>query len=152
MITALNVSNNFLSKGFKEDIDITPMKLQKMLYFVYRDYLKKTNKCIFNDRFETWKYGPVIPEVYDTFKKYKARPIKKFHYEPDGKTALGVELSKAPIFEEVFNDVWDKCKGLSGTYLSNLTHKDGSAWKKAFEEGRIYLSDDDILKEEISIG
>lgn len=151
MITALNVSNNFLDRGFKEDIDITPMKLQKMLYFVYRDYLKKTNKVIFNDRFETWKYGPVIPEVYEVFRKYRAKPIKKFYYEPDEKTVLGVDFSKAPIFEDVFNNVWNKCKELSGTQLSSLTHKDGSAWKKAYDNKKIYLSDEDILKEDISI-
>ena len=30
MVTALNVANNVLERGFSEDIDITPMKLQKL--------------------------------------------------------------------------------------------------------------------------
>lgn len=152
MITALNVSNNFLSRGFAENIDITPMKLQKMLYFVYRDYLKASGKCIFNERFETWKYGPVIPEVYDTFKHYRSNSIKKFHYESDGKTALGVDFDSAPLFKKIFDNVWEKCKNLDGIYLSSITHREGSAWRNAYSNKRAYLSDEDIMKEDIEIG
>ena len=35
MVTALNVANNVLERGFSEDIDITPMKLQKLVYSIY---------------------------------------------------------------------------------------------------------------------
>ena len=34
MVSALNVANNILKRGFSEGIDITPMKLQKLTYIV----------------------------------------------------------------------------------------------------------------------
>ena len=34
MVTALNVGNSILERAFTENVDITPMKLQKMIYFV----------------------------------------------------------------------------------------------------------------------
>ena len=37
MVNALNVANNILNKGFSENIDITPMKLQKLTYLVYKN-------------------------------------------------------------------------------------------------------------------
>ena len=83
MITALDVSNNILKRGFDDDIDITPMKLQKMLYFVYRKYLQETGKSLFNERFETWKYGPVLSSVYYGFKKYGSNSIRDY-YRPKG--------------------------------------------------------------------
>ena len=35
MITALDVANTFLERANKEKIDITPMKLQKLIYLLY---------------------------------------------------------------------------------------------------------------------
>jgi len=41
MISALNVANTVLQRARNEKINITPMKLQKMVYFLYKAYLKK---------------------------------------------------------------------------------------------------------------
>ena len=38
-VDPLIVSNNFLELGQRENIDITPMKLQKLIYFLYREFL-----------------------------------------------------------------------------------------------------------------
>ena len=62
MVTALNISNNLLQRAFTDKISISPMKLQKLLYFTYKHYLKSTNGIpLFAERFEVWKYGPVLP-------------------------------------------------------------------------------------------
>ena len=53
-VDPLIISNNILSIAYKENIKITPMKLQKLLYFVYRDYLKETNEPLFSERLEVW--------------------------------------------------------------------------------------------------
>lgn len=47
----------------------TNLKLQKMLYFIYAIYYYKTNKKLFIENFEAWKYGPVIRELYEFFKE-----------------------------------------------------------------------------------
>ena len=75
MVSALNVGNSILQRGFKENIDITPMKLQKLIYLVYKRYYQETGKALFSERFEVWKYGPVLTSVYDEFKKYKSNAI-----------------------------------------------------------------------------
>ncbi|WP_375317800.1 Panacea domain-containing protein [Spiroplasma endosymbiont of Virgichneumon dumeticola] len=41
------------------------VKLQKVLYFLYLKYLKETGKKLFNDEFEAWVYGPVIPKIFN---------------------------------------------------------------------------------------
>ena len=46
MITALDVANTFLARAKKEKIDISPMKLQKLIYILYKNYLKETKKII----------------------------------------------------------------------------------------------------------
>lgn len=149
MINALNVGNSILSRAFAENIDITPMKLQKMIYFVYRGYLQKTNSPLFNERFEVWKYGPVVPSVYMTFKNYGSNAIKKYATESDGKTVLVVDEVSSPNFKRVIDEIWSRCKHFDGIYLSTLTHRDGTAWCKAYKNRNLYLLDEDIKTEEV---
>ena len=149
MINALNVGNNILDRAFSEDVDITPMKLQKLIYFVYRDYIQKTGKPLFNERFETWKYGPVIPSVYQYFKKYGSNAIRRYATENDGKTVFAVNEEASPIFKDVLDHVWNQCSSYNGIYLSSITHKEGSAWREAYKNNKPYLSDDDIKSERL---
>lgn len=148
MVTALNVGNNILQRGFAENIDITPMKLQKLIYFVYRDYLKKTGRALFNERFETWRYGPVVPSVYDKFKKNGSNAIRTYAFENGNDYFLTVNEQSSPVFKEVIDLVWNIYKNLDGIVLSSITHREGSAWRKAYEAKSPYLLDEDIRKEE----
>lgn len=55
MMNPLVVSNNIIDRAFSENIVVTPMKLQRLLYCIYREYLQKTRVPLFAERFETWK-------------------------------------------------------------------------------------------------
>ena len=57
-ITALNVANNILKRAFAEDIDITPMKLQKIIFCTYKEYLKKQG---FHYLKKILKRGDMVP-------------------------------------------------------------------------------------------
>lgn len=60
-----------ITKYIVEKYKITqPVKLQKMLYFLYLDYLKQTGEKLFDDDFEAWIYGPVLPKVFYYIKNY----------------------------------------------------------------------------------
>lgn len=152
MITALNVSNNILERSFAENIDVTPMKLQKLIYFVYRDYLKRTRCPLFNERFETWKYGPVVPSVYDAFKKYGSNAIREYALEPGKNYILTVNENSAPTFKEIIDSVWNRYKHYNGIVLSSMTHQEGTAWREAYNKKLAYLSDTDIFQEVDKIG
>lgn len=147
MITALDVANTFLDQAKKENIDISPMKLQKLIYILYKTYLKKSGKKLFLDRFEVWKYGPVISDVYQVFKKYRANKITDFYKLADGSYNT-VMMNNNSIFDKTFNDVWDKYCRIDGIYLSQLTHQKNTAWSKADKRNELYLSDRDIFDEE----
>lgn len=59
--------------------EMTPKKLQKMLYYCYSWHLALTaenedteeilSSRLFDATFEAWAHGPVIPEVYNAYKK-----------------------------------------------------------------------------------
>lgn len=149
MITALNVANTFLEKAKSDNVDVTPMKLQKLIYIFYKSYLKATNERLFEDRFEVWQYGPVIAPVYHAFKQYRSNAITDFYYESDRKTAyITVALKKGTAFYNIFEHVWQTYGRFDGIYLSFLTHQPNTAWSKADSKNEVYLSDLDIICEE----
>lgn len=140
---ATNLCNNILWRGNEENIAITPMKLQKLMYFVCRDYVHTTGQSPISEQFEVWKYGPVLPSVYGEFKSFGARPITEFAKDAMG-CARKVSESKNPILSEVIDIVWAKYKRYTGAELSALTHEKGSGWYTAYMDDREKISLEDM--------
>lgn len=70
-MNALNFANYiiwYVNRHFP-NTSFTHVKLQKILYYVYCDFLKQ-GISIFEDKVEKWQYGPVIPDVYNSFRSY----------------------------------------------------------------------------------
>ena len=119
---------------------ITNLKLQKMLYCIQREAIRKLNRKAFKDRIEAWQYGPIIPNIYYEFANYGSSPIMN----------LDINRNKIEDFEirniiqEVFNQnidrsVWD---------MVDETHIPGNAWERVFNRGyREVITINDIRNE-----
>ncbi len=55
--------------------EITPLMLQKLLYFIQGVYLALYRKPIFEEDCMAWIHGPVYPKVYELFRDFKYNPI-----------------------------------------------------------------------------
>lgn len=144
MITPVMVANNFVVRALNEDIPLTPMKLQKLIYFLYREYLKKTGSRLFTEQFEVWQYGPVLTSVYDEFKGFGANSITRFARDSLGDVYT---VSEEGVFKDCFDAVWEQYKYFTGWQLSQKTHQLGSAWDVARQKRSYYLQDEDIQNE-----
>ena len=85
--TTLLVANSALDKAFSEGYKITHMKLQKIIYLTHKKYLETTGKPLFNEFFEVWTWGLVLPSVYQAFKHYRSLDISEL-YTIDGATLI----------------------------------------------------------------
>ncbi len=155
--TAFHIANYFLWRAWEEGVEITPLKLIKLVYIAYgwNLVLNKERPKLFEERIEAWKYGPVVPSVYHEFKKFGNNPIPKNDYAAilDMETW---ELDSVPMInnndQEVINILnveWNSYKNKSGVELSNITHTAGRAWDKAWDGGRginSVLDDEDIRR------
>ena len=83
-ITSVNIANSFLQKSFDENIPLTVLKLNKLIYLFFRNYLKETGKLLFSEPFEAWTTGPVLPNVQSKFQSFKKEPVKKFACDASG--------------------------------------------------------------------
>ena len=130
--SAVNVSNNLLFRAFEQDVNISPMKLQKLLYFVASEYAKATNTPLLNEQFRAWQYGPVVRSVYDEFKSYGGAPIRKYAKDAEGK-AYRIDEGKNMPLAHAIDRVWGQAKGISAVELSRITHTPGSAWFETYQ-------------------
>nr|WP_249158178.1 type II toxin-antitoxin system antitoxin SocA domain-containing protein [Bradyrhizobium jicamae] len=55
---------------------LSNLALQKLLYFAHATFLIETGTPLVSGFFEAWKYGPVHPIVYRSFRSSEGRPIK----------------------------------------------------------------------------
>lgn len=60
---------NYILKTLGDEVeqDITNLKLQKLLYYCQGYYLALRGKKLFDTPLEAWKYGPVVPVVYQNY-------------------------------------------------------------------------------------
>lgn len=67
-----SIANFFIDKKLK---DLTPMKIQRLLFLSQSWNMALYNDYLIDDHFVMWKYGPVIPSLYHKIKLYKENAI-----------------------------------------------------------------------------
>lgn len=132
------LSNNILIRAKQEHIKVTPMKLQKLLYYVCVKYAKETGDLLISEPFEVWPYGPVVPSVYSEFKPYGSSPIKRYAKNAAGEAMIVNEDLNLDL-ADCINYVWNRLKGFNGIELGKRTHLRGSGWYAAYQR------DDEII-------
>jgi uncharacterized phage-associated protein len=155
---AMAVANEFLtiSKAAGRD-DLTPMKLQKLVYFAHGWCLALTEQPLICERIEAWQYGPVIPALYHEF-KYSGNDVIS-GLGTAVKYANGRIAFEKPTLDDYPDDVERRnAKGIIGRVfelygkysaarLSNATHMEGTPWQLVYKEGvRSAVIPDDTIK------
>lgn len=99
---------------------ISNLKLQKLVYYAQAWHLALCDAPLFEEDFQAWVHGPVIPALYQEYKKFGWRPI--------------LEEVKEPEFPEDFNcflnevaQVYFACDAYE---LERMTHQE-NPWLKA---------------------
>ena len=148
-----SIVNYIINKALEDGVDITHLKLQKLLYFLNGYYIAVTGRPLIDNTFEAWDYGPVVPAIYHELKKYGNSPITSFinniTYADDGTI---VEPAPIPTDDEVLNKIFDFVWNNYGKYsalkLSAITHKEGTPWDKT-RKNNPGIKDADIPFEDI---
>lgn len=152
MFSALEIAS-YISHYYKGKTgkDISPLRLQKTLYFAFAywgGFMEKSkmqnngvneidlsgySEYLFDDKIEAWVYGPVVPKVYFEKKLDSYFSPSLFN---------GKELVK-----ECIDDVIDDTIDVSDFRLVDISHSD-KAWKSKFNYDEANHNNE-ILKDEI---
>lgn len=137
------IANTIIKLAMLENIKLTPMKLQKLMYLTYKRYLQITGEPLFSERFVKWEFGPVLPSIYYEFRDFRKSRITRFARDAKGRvSALKMQCLDSPAVQAV-DYTWHKYKYYDAVVLSRLTHLENSAWAKA----ELFLKDEDIKDE-----
>lgn len=128
MRTAYDVSKYIITKCSQELKPVSNLQLQKVLYFIQVAFLQKLGKPCFEDDFEAWMYGPVIPSIYSIYCGAGASDIL-FIYE--GIDDLFVNDERALV-----DSIIEVKRSLGPWALVNETHEIGKAWSQVYHGGK----------------
>jgi uncharacterized phage-associated protein len=121
--------------------DVSNMKLQKLLYYLYSKYFVLTGKSLFQNKFEAWPHGPVYPEVYAEYKRFGNQNI-----EINNVSKIKFSLEDRKTMERVLKDYISA----SAFDLREQSHKE-LPWKRAIlrskKSGINKILDIDMVKE-----
>jgi uncharacterized phage-associated protein len=128
---------------------LTPMKIQKLVYFGHGWHLAIKDAPLIFEQVEAWSYGPVIPSLYQAFRQYGNQPIETpattflVHISPDEDEnfefrrtipSLEDKPDQADSVRMLLDRVWQIYGRFSAVQLSNLTHQPGTPWYKVYTE------------------
>ena len=142
MYNCFDVAKGFLRLAGEEGDRIKPMKLLKLTYIAQGYYLGLCKKPLFHNEIQAWKYGPVIPDLYEMIKVYNKKPVDI--------EIIDLHTSKKlESFDENFLKViWDNYKEYTGRQLSDKTHEEGSPWYKVFSQDVLNtVMSNDLIKD-----
>ncbi|MFK4965181.1 Panacea domain-containing protein [Lactococcus garvieae] len=79
---SMNIADYFVKSSIKQNIEINNLKLQKLLYYFYAKKLVEGEENPFDEKFEKWQYGPVLPSIYHSYKQFGGFDISEIpaHY------------------------------------------------------------------------
>ena len=112
--------------------EVTPLMLQKLLYFIQGVYSALYGKPVFTEDCRAWTHGPVYPEVYELFRDFKYNPID------DARFALlaGTEDTLTDDEKRVIDLVVNTFGMYGGKVLEKITHNE-APWieaRKGYED------------------
>ncbi|HTQ14666.1 MAG TPA: type II toxin-antitoxin system antitoxin SocA domain-containing protein [Rhizomicrobium sp.] len=97
----------------------------KLVYISHGFTLGSQGRPLLEDEVEAWQYGPVVRRVYG--------------FLPSGPNSIAGPIQNIAVADlgnderAVVDDVFEKYGSFAGTYLSNLTHREGSPWAKTWK-------------------
>ena len=132
------VANHLLTLARNDDRWFTPLQVLKLVYYCQGWGLALFNSRLFYQEIEAWRYGPVVPAIYQEAKRYVDNPITEYLY------------AQRSVLDEqdlaLVNAVYLKYGQYQGKQLITLTHKPGSPWDQVWSNR---ITDHDIIPIEV---
>lgn len=129
-LSALDVAKWLIAyNNAQENTDfLTPLKLQKLLYYAQGTAIKYTGKTLFTEPIYAWQHGPAVPTVYEQYKNYGKKPIDENFPLPEFNNDVNI----------ILQDVYEDYGQFSAWKLVEMTHNE-DPWCETPKNGKISL-------------
>ena len=138
-----------VAKYIISQIQCTQLKLQKLVYLCYADYLCQYHEKLFDDEIYAFDLGPVVQSVYQ---KYHGKKDLDDEIPQDAKIHEAIRsrilfASRGILKLHSIVETLKKYGSMSASELVKLTHRPNTPWSVVYEPESSYLhiTDPDIL-------
>lgn len=150
------IANYFIRRSDPTADGLTPMKIQKLVYFAHGWHLALKDFPLIPDDIQAWRYGPVIVRLYHSLKEHSDSPVTEpiigLTVVPEaGKPFQSLKMRR---HEYSLNDdepqrklfttallekIWTIYGRHDAIQLSKMTHEEGSPWDQVRKKFPEYL-------------
>lgn len=103
------------------------MHVLKLVYLCHGWMLGLFGRPLINEAVEAWRYGPVVPSVYHTYKSFGGESIEP---RPSDQSS-GFDTDQNRLMEAVLSAY----KNYTAWDLSAITHQPGTPWHRVYKGG-----------------
>lgn len=123
MRSAFDIVPYILRSTAKSSVgSVTPLKLQKLLYYAQAWSLVFRGEALFYENIEAWVHGPVVPSIYQRYKQYS------YNVLPEQNSINELKADEVEVLDIVLMNYGKK----SAKFLEELSHLE-YPWLKARE-------------------
>lgn len=149
-LNGLDVAKLILSN---RDIKCTHLKLEKLVYLCYAEYLCETQgkEQLFKDEIYAYQYGPVVKSVYSIYKKYGSdeisqREIPSRNYVLSARSRVLFSRGGLEKLQSITRTL-EKYGKLTAGQLVDITHRKETPWAHCdSSKNNEHISDELILR------
>lgn len=134
--SSIQTANWFIDKAKQQNSELTPMKVQKLIYIAHGWHLALSGKPLISEDVQAWQYGPVVPEVFHRLKRYGKNQITDNIIEVTSDNHIEVpRIPQDDVFANaLLEKVWEVYSQYGGIQLSQLTHAPSAPWSEKWNE------------------
>ena len=132
--------------------DLTPMKLQKLVYFAHGWHLALKDAPLLNENIQAWEFGPVVERLYHALKEHEDSPVT----EPIVRLKARIGTNVVDAIEEyapslddepksraytkaLLDRMWEIYGKFDAFQLSMMTHSGGTPWDQIRKQFPTFL-------------
>lgn len=128
------------------------LKLQKLVYLCYEDYLRETDQSLFADKIYAFQLGPVVNSVYEQYRKYGEQEISLAKRDFEAAAASRILFAEdGPAKKKSIDRTLARYQDLTPAQLVDLTHRPGSPWERCYDGKRFTEIDDASIKGTVTV-
>ena len=134
------IANHFLKIASERNAALSPMKIQKLVYFANGWNLAIRGKRLIDEDVEAWRHGPVIRSLYREFREYGNQDITKPATQTINAStepwkiefqvvtpSVDDQPENAEFAKQLLNRIWDVYGKYTAIQLSNATHQEANS-------------------------
>ena len=125
MYNAIQVAHYIIDFCYSINRPVSNLELQKIMYFLQVLFWREYGQELIREDFCAWRYGPVIPAIYNMYSGYGGNLIKNRYGNND------IDFNHTIFFNKYIKVLESK-----GPWtLVDLTHAVGTPWYKVYANG-----------------